>query len=168
MIFKRDIPNKDEKETDSNYELTEKAEKDFIEINEDISKALVEMKKEKESEKDNSDEEGNDEDEEEEKNINDFDLDLFSSNNSIISSMDPFTDNSEKTFKSVHIELSKNNLEKNFKKDFNNLNRINNLNNVNNINLNCTNKNIDNKNYYKNIMNNSHTLCIKKTEYFIN
>ena len=163
MIFNGDFHKNDEKEKNKNYELSEK---DFNEINKDISKALIEMEKEKDSENENSDKEDDDDNDEEEKNINDFDL--FFSNNSSISSLDPFNGNSEKSFKSIDVESSKNNLEKNFKKKFDKINNINGINNVNIINL--DNKNIDiitptnNKytcNNWNNI-NNSYLLCINK------
>ena len=70
---------KEEINDKSDKDLTEE---DFTEIDRDISKALIEMKKEKDLEKDNFDEE--------EKDFNDYDLNFFSSNNSSLASINYF------------------------------------------------------------------------------
>ena len=87
----------------------EYTEEDYEQINKDISKALVDMKK------DNNDEE-NKEENNEEQNLENFDIDFFSdSSNSI--SFDNFSDISEKSFKSANLEMknlsNKNSLLKN-------------------------------------------------------
>ena len=87
----------------------EYTEEDYEQINKDISKALVDMKK------DNNDEENKDENNEEQ-NIENFDIDFFSdSSNSI--SFDNFSDISELSFKSANLEMknfsNKNSLLKN-------------------------------------------------------
>ena len=83
----KEIKEKKEEEINdkSDKDLTEE---DFTEIDRDISKALIEMKKEKDLENDNFDEE--------EKDFNDYDLNFFSSNNSSVASINYFNNyNSE-------------------------------------------------------------------------
>ena len=108
-----------DKKSQENKKLNlEIPEEDFDQINKDINKALVDMKKDKEEEEID--------DESEEEIIENFDRDFFSdSSNSI--SFDNFSDNSEKSFKSANVEMkshhNKNNL---FMNNFNNINNINN------------------------------------------
>jgi len=103
MLFNKDIIKKEgEEEIDSenNNELTEQ---DYIQINKDISKALFDMKKEED--KDGDPDESI---EENEKELTNFDMDFFSeSSNSI--SMDNNSDISENSFRSVNLEMNRNN-----------------------------------------------------------
>ena len=102
MLFNREAVNKREEEDyENNKELNEE---DYIQINEDISKALFEMKKEKEKEEEEED--SNESFEENEKELDNFDIDFFSeSSNSI--SMDLRDENS---VKSANVEMDRQNL----------------------------------------------------------
>ena len=112
MIFTKDLNKNFNKKDDE--DLTEK---DFLEINKDISKALNQMKEEKSLTEENSDIE------DEEKESLNFEMDFFSQNNSgtgSTGSMNYIIDNSEKEFRNNDIEHFKNIiLENNFKNNSN-------------------------------------------------
>ena len=96
MIFTKDLNKNFNKKDDE--DLTEK---DFLEINKDISKALNQMKEEKSLTEENSDIE------DEEKESLNFEMDFFSQNNSrtgSTGSMNYIIDNSEKEFRNNDIE----------------------------------------------------------------
>ena len=129
MIFNKDLKCKEEEEEDEFEEENSKdlTEKDFIQINKDISKALFKMKEEK-------DNDSNESPEESEKELANFDIDFFSeSSNSF--SMDNNSGFSENSIKSANVEMNRNNLSfesnnkdkneiSNYKKIKNNINKI--------------------------------------------
>ena len=96
MLFNSKLKSVEEKE----IKLKELTEKEFNEINEDISKALNKIKNESKVSKDDDDES--------EKDFDKYDIDFFSSNNSSLVSNDGIKDN----FKKSNIESA---LEDNFK-----------------------------------------------------
>ena len=100
MLFNRNLITKEKEEKNDSKDNNELTEKDYIQINEEISKALFEMKNEKEKENEND----SNDSEENEKELDNFDKDFFSeSSNSI--SMDN-RDISEKSIKSANVETS--------------------------------------------------------------
>ena len=82
MEKKETEETKEKKEEINDKSDKDLTEEDFSEIDKDISKALIEMKKEKDLDKDNF--------ESEEKDSNDYDLNFFSSNNSSMASINHF------------------------------------------------------------------------------
>ena len=128
MIFNKDLKCKEEEEDEFEEENSKDlTEKDFIQINKDISKALFKMKEEK-------DNDSNESPEESEKELANFDIDFFSeSSNSF--SMDNNSGFSENSIKSANVEMNRNNLSfesnnkdkneiSNYKKIKNNINKI--------------------------------------------
>ena len=150
MEEKEDITKKDKKESETNNDITEE---DYNELNNDISKMLIEMKKEKDSENDNL--------EEDDKELNNYDLDFFSSNTISTCSMDFFDQtNNDKIENKSNSIINNNNP---FEKKIENLNMINPYNSIQNdikfdsdkkVNNN-TNNNLDNNNNNKNIFYNN-------------
>ena len=142
MLFNKELISSKKNELEINDELTEK---DFLEINKEISKALFQMKREKDPK-----EEASDNDDDNEKGLNYFNMDFFSSNNSSTVSIDNFSDNSEKSFKNIDIELDNNN--SNFE---NNIKNIKNIFYIRNLNQNNCIKNFNNdfNCKYNNIIN---------------
>ena len=132
--------NKEEKEKEEHDLSNELNEKEFIEINEDISKALIEMKKEKDNSEENI--------EEEEKELKNIDIGLFSSNNSNSkTNLDNNSDNSKNSLKDNKIEFDKNINNNNINNNFNyKLDKLNNINIGDNCNSNShfLNENIKN------------------------
>ena len=102
MEINKEMANKEEKGDTSKLTKTDPetssdlTEKDFNELNNDISKMLIEMKKEKDFENENIDED--------EKETNNYELEFFSSNNLSTVSMDVFSDNSG----NINSEFNKN------------------------------------------------------------
>ena len=112
-----DLKNKKEIEEETNEKM---AEQDFIEIDRDITKILIEMKKEKDSEKENKDED--------EKDLNNYNNDFFSTINLNEVLFDNFNQNSKNSINdNINNKTNKN--KENLKFKNNNFN--NNLLNIN-------------------------------------
>ena len=102
MLFNKDLKNKEEEDEIEEGNSKELTEQDYIQINKDISKALVKMKEEK-------DNDSNESPEESEKELANFDIDFFSeSSNSF--SVDNNSDFSDNSIKSANVEMNRNNL----------------------------------------------------------
>ena len=146
MLFNRDLISNEKEEENNGKDNKELTEQDYIQINEEISKALFEMKNEKENENDSNDSEEN------EKELDNFDKDFFSeSSNSV--SMDN-SDLSEKSIKSANVETNPHNynllLENNGKNRINPNTKNSQLNtNKNKKNFDFNNKNSSNSSFEK-------------------
>ena len=143
MLFSKEslyTEREEDSEKDDNKELTEQ---DYIQINKDISQALLEMKKQKDIEKESN---SNDSSEQNEKEIVNFDMDFFSDSSYNSYSLDNNSDFSEKLYKSANIQMNRNNL------GLEPLNQINKKNNYNSsVNKNDGDKNKEKKNSQDNL-----------------
>ena len=99
--------NTTKKEEDNNNDKIKKelSEEDYIQINKDISKALIEMKNEEEN--NNESEEENSDDE---KELDNFDMDFFSESSNI--SIDNSSDIDNYSNKSANYEVNNNKVKK--------------------------------------------------------
>ena len=137
---KEDIIKDDKKESETSNDITEK---DFNELNNDISKLLIEMKKEKDCENENF--------EEDEKELNDYN-NVFSSNTISTCSMDYFDNsNNDQTVNKSKI-INNNNNNNNYENNLETINMLNSFNSIQNETKFDSEKNINNNN--KNIINN--------------
>ena len=147
MLFSKESLHTEKEEDSEKDDNKELIEQDYIQINKDISQALLEMKKQKEIEKESN---SNDSSEQNGEELVNFDKDIFSDSSYNFSySLDNNSDFSEKSYRSANIKMNRNNL------GLESLNKINQKNNNNSsLDKNDVDKNKDKKNSQNNLSNN--------------